>query len=134
VDKVTSQQRSEIMRQVKSTGTSLERLVQKALRHHRVYFAKNVKSIVGNPDLVFRRKKLLVFIDSCFWHGCPEHCRVPSSRTEYWHNKISRNKQRDKHVNLALKQEGWKILRFWEHELNDNFDSCVSLILQENKR
>lgn len=133
MDKVTSQQRSEIMRQIKSSGTALEREVQKVLRRQKVYFAKNVKSIIGNPDIVFRRKKVLVFIDSCFWHGCSDHCRLPTSRIDYWHDKIARNKKRDDYVNKELKQKGWKILRFWEHELRGNFDGCIKTILKKAK-
>ena len=57
-----------------------------------------------------------VFIDGCFWHSCPEHGVRPKSNTEYWDAKLERNALRDKEVNTALKERGWKVLRFWEHE------------------
>jgi len=71
--------------------------------------------LTGKPDLVFPRLKIAVFIDGCFWHGCPSHCRMPSSNVKYWNNKIGKNKIRDKQITKALKMKSWKIIRIWEH-------------------
>jgi DNA mismatch endonuclease (patch repair protein) len=65
---------------------------------------------------VFKQARLAVFVDGCFWHGCPEHCRRPGSNSEYWTAKIDRNVERDRAVDEALHADGWTVMRFWEHE------------------
>lgn len=67
-------------------------------------------------DLVFPSPKVVVFIDGCFWHGCPTHYREPKSNADYWRSKIARNKARDKTVNEVLAAAGWLVLRYWSHE------------------
>jgi DNA mismatch endonuclease (patch repair protein) len=69
------------------------------------------------PDFVFRLAKVVVFVDGCFWHGCPEHYRRPGSRQEFWDAKIARNQARDAEVDRALRRAGWRVLRLWEHAL-----------------
>jgi len=71
----------------------------------------------GKPDFVFPRLKITVFIDGCFWHGCPRHCRMPSTNKKYWNEKIEKNKIRDAKVTKALKVKGWQVIRIWEHEV-----------------
>lgn len=66
-------------------------------------------------DVVFVAKRVAVFVDGCFWHGCPEHCRSPSSNVAYWEAKIERNRARDRRVTQALRDGGWVVLRIWEH-------------------
>jgi len=77
---------------------------------------KNEKFRV-KPDFVFRARRVAVFVDGCFWHGCPRHYRRPGSRRAFWDAKIARNRQRDREVTRALRRAGWKVLRVWEHEL-----------------
>jgi len=72
---------------------------------------------VGKPDFVFPDQRLAVFVDGCFWHGCPLHGTNPATNREFWSEKITRNRQRDREVNRALRALGWRILRIWEHEL-----------------
>jgi DNA mismatch endonuclease (patch repair protein) len=69
------------------------------------------------PDFVFRARRVAVFVDGCFWHGCPRHYRRPGSRRAFWDAKIARNRDRDRLVTRALRQAGWTVLRIWEHEL-----------------
>jgi len=71
----------------------------------------------GKPDFVFRKERLAVFVDGCFWHGCRWHCRMLKSRIDYWSPKISRNRRRDKKVRNLLRRGGWYVLRIWEHSL-----------------
>lgn len=66
-------------------------------------------------DIVFPSARLAIFIDGCFWHGCPEHHRMPASNLEYWKGKLARNLARDKLVTDGLKRAGWTVLRLWEH-------------------
>jgi DNA mismatch endonuclease (patch repair protein) len=68
------------------------------------------------PDVVFTRSRVAVFVDGCFWHGCPEHQVVPKSNPDYWIPKLRRNIERDREVDAALEDDGWTVLRFWEHE------------------
>jgi DNA mismatch endonuclease (patch repair protein) len=67
------------------------------------------------PDIVFPRRKVAVFIDGCFWHGCPEHGRIPRVNSEYWSWKLEQNLERDARVTAALRTEGWHVIRIWEH-------------------
>jgi DNA mismatch endonuclease (patch repair protein) len=67
-------------------------------------------------DVVFSRARLALFIDGCFWHGCPDHFWAPRSNTDYWTPKITRNQQRDRQVDRLLTASGWTVLRAWEHE------------------
>lgn len=73
--------------------------------------------LVGRPDFVFPKARIAVFIDGCFWHGCPQHCRMPTSNRASWELKISKNISRDKRVTRQLKQAGWSVIRFWEHDM-----------------
>jgi len=78
---------------------------------------RNLK-LPGKPDFVFRRERLVIFVDGCFWHGCKWHCRLPQNNRRYWQNKIVRNETRDKETSRYLKKSGWRVLRIWEHSLN----------------
>ena len=73
--------------------------------------------IPGKPDFVFRKARIAVFVDGCFWHGCRWHCRRPKSGTAYWEPKITRNKTRDREVVAQLRRAGWRVCRIWEHSL-----------------
>jgi DNA mismatch endonuclease, patch repair protein len=70
-----------------------------------------------SPDFVFARGQIVLFVDGCFWHGCPQHTRLPKSRIPFWSAKLLRNRQRDEFVDDALCELGWTVLRVWEHEL-----------------
>lgn len=67
-------------------------------------------------DLVFRGIRLAVFIDGCYWHGCPEHGTTPRTNREYWSSKVAANRRRDEDTNLRLTEAGWHVARYWEHE------------------
>jgi len=71
----------------------------------------------GHPDFAFRGERLALFVDGCFWHGCPQHGRKPKSNRSYWLPKLRRNRKRDLEVGKLLRGKGWKVLRLWEHEL-----------------
>lgn len=85
--------------------------------------------LIGNPDFVFREQRLTVFVDGCFWHGCPRHLRMPRTNQEYWRQKIARNHRRDRVVTRALRHKGWRVLRIWGHELKGE-KSVVGRILR----
>ena len=77
----------------------------------------NEKLIPGHPDFFFTKKRLAVFVDGCFWHGCPKCGHFPKSNRAFWKAKILRNRQRDRLVNRKLKRKGIKVIRIWEHSL-----------------
>jgi len=118
------------MQNIRSKDTAPEKRIMRELKRRKVYFAKNVKSIIGKPDIVFRHKKTVVFIDSDFWHVHPRRFIMPQSNKRYWNEKIRSNKKRDKEVNEKLKKEGWKVIRIWEYDVKRNTDKCVNKILK----
>ena len=74
------------------------------------------RSIRRHADIVFTKAKIAVFVDGCFWHGCPEHFIPPKANAGYWAQKIEGNQRRDANTNDVLKAAGWTVLRFWEHD------------------
>jgi len=86
------------------------------------------RAVRGNPDFLFPMAKLVVFVDGCFWHGCPECGHVPTTRRPFWKAKIARNRQRDRNVTRHLRARGFTVLRFWEHDLRD-LDQCIERVL-----
>ena len=129
MDNLTKEQRRKNMQNIRSTGTKPEELIMKELKRRKIYFASHVKKIKGTPAIVFRRKKVVVFIDSDFWHGHPKRFVMPKTNTEYWKNKIRNNKRRDVKVNRTLKQDGWNVVRIWEHDVKRKTDKCILKIL-----
>ena len=75
--------------------------------------------VFGKPDFVWRVQRVVLFVDGCFWHGCPRHSRIPKTRKAFWVPKLAHNKARDAEVNSYLKQARWKVVRIWECELGD---------------
>lgn len=129
MDNLTRAQRQKNMQNIRSIDTAPERLVMRGLKKRKIYFAKYVSSIIGKPDIVFRRKKVAVFIDSDFWHGHPKRFIMPKSNRKYWRNKIKNNKQRDKKVTKQLRKDGWKVIRIWEYDVKRNTNKCLDKIL-----
>jgi DNA mismatch endonuclease (patch repair protein) len=78
--------------------------------------ARPLPQIRRTADLVFTRAKVAVFLDGCFWHGCPEHHRAPTANSSYWSAKVARNRTRDLEVDALLISVGWNVVRVWEHE------------------
>lgn len=123
-DMKSDQERSRNMAAVKSRNTTPELLLRKAVwrRGMRFFTPSGWKRLTGtrppgSPDLIFPRARLAVFVDGCFWHGCPEHYTAPDDNRDFWHGKLEKNMRRDQIVNAALAAAGWRVLRFWEHEL-----------------
>ena len=116
-DTVSKKKRSEIMSKIKSKDSKIEVEFRKAIWKAGFRYRKNPANYFGKPDLVLKKYKTVIFIDSCFWHGCKKHCRLPATNKKYWNEKIERNKKRDKEVNRYYKKIGWKVVRIWEHNL-----------------
>lgn len=86
------------------------------------------KNIIGNPDFVFKEERLAIFVDGCFWHGCKKCYRKPATNRKYWNMKILRNRRRDIILSRLLNDQGIRVLRIWEHELQHDVDSCIKRI------
>ncbi|MDO8555419.1 MAG: very short patch repair endonuclease [bacterium] len=127
-DVVSKKKRSEIMSAVRSKDTKIEVAFRKALWNKGFRYSKNSAKYFGKPDLVLKKYKTVIFLDSCFWHGCKKHCRIPSVRKNYWPQKIARNSARDKEVSKHYKKQGWKIFRIWEHNLPQKMQKVIAKI------
>lgn len=124
-DNLTPEQRHKNMTHIKSTNTKIEKDITKALWNLGYRFRKNVKGLPGKPDIAIKKYKVVIFLDSCFWHKCPEHFKKPKSNIEYWEPKIKRNVERDTEINSYYQQKDWHILRIWEHEVKKDFDNTL---------
>jgi DNA mismatch endonuclease (patch repair protein) len=117
-DTFTPNKRSQIMAAVHSTNNKLtEGKLVKLFRESRITGWRRHLSLPGKPDFTFRKQRVVVFVDGCFWHGCKKHLRMPETNRDYWQKKISRNTIRDRIATKELRELGWKVLRVWEHEL-----------------
>lgn len=107
------------MRGNRKFDTGPEAAVRSALHRAGARFRKHARPLPGlncTADIVFRRERLAVFIDGCYWHGCPEHGTQPRTNAAYWSAKIARNIERDRRNDAALLKAGWLVARVWEHE------------------
>jgi DNA mismatch endonuclease (patch repair protein) len=86
--------------------------------------------ISGKPDIVFPRHRVAVFVDGCFWHGCPEHSVRPKTNSQFWKDKLEKNIARDRRTSASLTNEGWTVVRFWEHEIKGNIPDVVERVIQ----
>jgi DNA mismatch endonuclease (patch repair protein) len=112
--------RSAIMSVIRSNGNQTTELRLAALfRIHRVTGWRRKQALPGKPDFVFHRQRVVIFVDGCFWHGCPSHRRSPVQNAGYWTVKHARNRRRDIAVTKALSARGWRVMRIWEHSLRN---------------
>ena len=120
MDTFSKTERSRIMSRVKSSGNrSTEAAFVALMKERGIKGWRRNQPVFGKPDFVFRKARIAVFIDGCFWHACPKHCRMPASNRDYWERKIGRNAERDKKVSRELRRQGWTVARIWEHEIKD---------------
>lgn len=108
------------MQAIRRTGTKPETALRSELHRRGLRFRKDLRlDLPGGrvrPDIVFTRARIAVFVDGCFWHACPEHGRAPTQNTGYWGPKLARTVERDRSNSAVLREAGWTVLRFWEHE------------------
>lgn len=130
----TKKQRSYNMSKIKCRDTKPEILLRKVLyaegaRGYRVNYRLN-----GKPDIVFPKQKIAVFVDGCFWHKCPACFQKPATNKKFWQDKINSNVKRDREINSALKKSGWKVMRFWEHDIRKKAKKCSAKILHDVRK
>lgn len=106
------------MSRIRSRGNKdTELALIKFFRQNQIAGWRRQQKVFGKPDFVFPKLRLAVFVDGCFWHGCPRHGTQPKGNAAFWRQKITRNQSRDRLVNRTLRRSGWRVLRVWEHEL-----------------
>ncbi|MBQ1096994.1 very short patch repair endonuclease [Streptomyces sp. b94] len=116
------------MQAIRSRDTKPEKIIRRLVHAKGLRYrvaARPVPELRRTADLVFRPTKVAVFIDGCYWHGCPEHYVPPRTNSGYWSEKVLRNVERDRDTDRKLREAGWLVLRFWEHEPSD---SCAQKI------
>lgn len=107
------------MAKVRQSGTKAEMELRREIYRHGLRYRVNVE-VLRRPrrvaDIVFRNRKIAILVDGCFWHGCPEHATWPKRNQDFWREKIEANRRRDADTNARLRNDGWTVLRVWEHE------------------
>jgi DNA mismatch endonuclease, patch repair protein len=128
-DTVSNRKRSEVMSLVRSTGNkSTELRLIALMRTAGITGWRRRQKLPGSPDFVFRKRSLAVFVDGCFWHGCPKHATFPATRRAVWRKKFATNMARDRRVNRTLRTAGWRVLRIWEHDLKASSRGLARLL------
>ncbi|MDM8542513.1 very short patch repair endonuclease [Desulfococcaceae bacterium HSG9] len=127
-DVLTPAQRSHCMAQVKGTDTKPEIILRKALWKKGFRYRLHYK-LPGRPDFVFVKQRVAIFVDGCFWHGCPIHYSAPQTREQFWKEKLKKNVLRDLAVNDDLKSEQWRVQRVWQHDLKE-LDKVVNKLVK----
>ena len=120
----------------RARDTAPEVAVRSALHRAGLRFRKHARPLASlhcEADVVFRRERVAVFIDGCYWHGCSEHARVPDTNNEYWSAKIGGNIARDERNNAALAEAGWLVIRHWEHEPVEDVVASVRAALSNRR-
>ena len=115
------------MSRIRGRNTTPELTVRRELWHRGYRYRLNFK-LPGKPDIIFPRERVAVFLDGCFWHRCPDHFQPPSENAMWWSAKIAKNVERDRAVTATLMLDGWTVLRYWEHEVNESVEGVVRAI------
>jgi DNA mismatch endonuclease, patch repair protein len=115
------------MARVRSRNTDVELRLRTELRRIGVRYRIHFK-VPGTPDLAFPAARLALFIDGCFWHGCPSHYTLPATNSDFWRAKLERNRSRDNRVDSELRAMGWRVVRLWEHQIETNLPKVATRI------
>ncbi|MFZ4695985.1 MAG: hypothetical protein ACOYMV_12745, partial [Verrucomicrobiia bacterium] len=130
-DPLSRQKRSALMARIRGRGTDFEEQFIKAFRAAcLVRFERNSNRVLGKPDLVFRHQRTCVFLDSDFWHGWQFPRWRHLLKNDFWRDKIAVNRKRDRYVTRTLRGQGWRVFRFWEHDLRGKLPAAVGRIRQ----
>jgi DNA mismatch endonuclease (patch repair protein) len=124
------------MKRIRQKDTSAEFALRRELYARGLRYRINVR-VLTKPrriaDVVFRRLRVAVFVDGCFWHGCPRHATWPKANAEFWRAKILANQERDRDTDKRLRADGWKVVRVWSHEPPDQAAGRITEILEKRK-
>ncbi len=120
-DSLAPETRSKVMASIRGKDTKPELILWNLLDKRKF---RRYPDIPGNPDIGNKRRKIAIFVDGCFWHGCPKCYRPPTTRPGYWSSKLRRNKANDRKVSKELRGNGYKVMRFWEHDIIADPSRC----------
>lgn len=126
-DVMTPLQRSRCMSKIQGKNTSPEVRLRKALWAAGLRYRLHAK-LPGKPDVVFSGAKVAIFVDGCFWHGCPLHRVMPKSNAVFWATKLGKNVERDRRNATELRRMGWRVKRVWEHQVDGKLERIVKEI------
>lgn len=126
-DTFSLSQRSMLMARIHSKWTSPEKLIHNRLKGLKVRH-KMHPPLPGNPDVLMKDSRTVVFIHGCFWHKCPVCYSPPKSNVQYWSAKVERNVERDKAAKFHLRENGWRVVVLWEHDVNRKIKDCIDEI------
>ncbi len=118
-DRVSMETRSRIMASIRGRNTKPEIAVRKILWGHGFRYRIHDRTVLGTPDISNKRRGFAIFVDGCFWHGCPKCYKEPETNRDFWRDKISRNKKRRKEVRKGLERQGVRVIEIWEHDAAD---------------
>jgi DNA mismatch endonuclease (patch repair protein) len=128
-DVFTKAKRSNVMSRIQAKGNETTELtVVRLLRHATVTGWTRHAPLPGTPDFAFPKQKVAIFVDGCFWHGCPTCYTRPKSNRAFWDKKREDNMARDRRVTRQLRGRGWKVIRIWQHSLKKSPDACLNRI------
>jgi DNA mismatch endonuclease (patch repair protein) len=115
----SKEKRSEVMSLIRSRGNKATELrLIEIFREYGITGWRRNQPLLGKPDFTFRRERVVVFVDGCFWHGCPKCYKRPKNNRKFWDIKIANNRKRDRLVNRELRGSGWRVVRVWQHQLD----------------
>ncbi|WP_181008370.1 very short patch repair endonuclease [Sphingomonas montanisoli] len=129
----SSHEASRRMARVRQKGTDVELALRRALHAKGLRYRLHVPLLSKPrrvPDIVFPRRKVAVFVDGCFWHGCPQHASWPKSNAQFWRDKIESNMARDADTDRRLHELGWRVVRVWAHEAADEAAKRIETIVR----
>lgn len=124
----TTDQRRQMMSRIKGRDTGLELSLRRNVWALGLRYRLQYRIGRTRPDMVFVGAKLAVFVDGCFWHGCPQHSTMPKNNREFWEQKLRRNRERDAENTEQMEAEGWRVLRLWGHEIVTSSADCARRI------
>jgi len=125
--------RSDQMRLIRARDTKPELIVRRALHAAGLRFRLHAKDLPGKPDIIFRRKRIVIFVHGCFWHRHPDpdckRARLPKTRLDFWEPKLNGNRSRDEAVKARLEDKGWRVIEIWECQLDqDHLAELVNVV------
>jgi len=133
-DIFTKAKRSQVMSRVRSRGNrTTELALVKLFRERGITGWRRNQRVFGKPDFIFKKARLAIFVDGCFWHGCPRHATFPVTRRAFWLKKFAANRARDRRVNRELRRLGWRVVRIWEHQLTRRNKPSLDAIVRRLK-
>ncbi len=133
-DRLSVEDRSQLMGRVRQRDTAPETALGRAMWARGLRYRKSREISGTRPDFSIASKRIAIFVDGCFWHGCPDHYVAPVGNADFWATKLSKNRERDTRDNLALREAGWIVLRFWECQINTRRHDAVDAVVQAVRR